>query len=60
MRKRKIVLRQTTETALDPQQWYTVDELHDTVDFVIGQRLTKDEVEGLLRNAKTTVVVKPG
>jgi hypothetical protein len=59
MRKRKIVLRQVTATGIKPELPYTVDELHDTVDFEIGQQLTKAEVEGLLRNARTTIVIKP-
>lgn len=60
MRKRKIVLLQITETGLTPEKPYRVHELHDTVDFAIGQALTKREVEELLRQARTTVVVRPG
>jgi hypothetical protein len=60
MRKRKIVLTQVTETGLTPEKPYAVHELHDTVDFDIGQRLTKREVETLLQQARTTVVVRPG
>ena len=58
MRKRKIVLSQCTSVTAGAERMYTVHELHDTVDFAIGQRLTKREVEELLQQARTTVVIR--
>lgn len=54
---RKIVLTQGEENRAMTST-YRVVELHGTVEWNIGQSLTKDEVEQLIRRPKLKVVVR--
>lgn len=54
---RKVILNQCS-TSDGPIAEYIVVELHGTVEFNIGQHLTKRDVEELTRRPRYTVVIK--
>lgn len=57
MSEKKVILNQCAGTDGE-ESTYLVTELHGTVMFDIGQKLTKREVTDLLTRPNTKVVVK--
>lgn len=58
MGEKKIVLSQRDANGVASSNIYHVEELHGTVEFEIGQMLTKAEVETLLRRPRHKVVIR--
>lgn len=54
---RKVILNQCAG-ADDEDRKYLVAELHNSVEFSIGQTLLKREVEELIRRPRWTVIIK--